>query len=139
MIGLVTATEPRKPAQGGAIRLHRAQKGEIAKALAKAIADARQAGRLPESSVVVSIAERLAVAADSAWRANNVGVFMSAVTKLSALVSKLGLDGLDLDAGGGDGGDGGGDEPAGGDPIERELAGILGSGPALRHSPNARA
>ena len=143
MIGLVTATEPRKPAQGGAIRLNRARKGEIAKALGTSVANARQAGTLPEGSVMVAIAERLAVVADSAWRADNVQVFMSAVTKLSALAAKLGLDDLQLDpsdAGGGDGGDGGGDEPEQrGDVLDRELAGILGSGPALRHSPNARA
>ena len=90
--------------------------------------------------MVVAIAERLAVVADAAWRVDNVQVFMSSVTKLSQLAVKLGLDDLSLlEPGGGEGVDGGGEACDAGDVIERELAGILGSGPALRESPNSRA
>ena len=133
----VTARKPQEPAQSGAIRLHRARKGPIATALAKSIEDARQADRIPDHSVVVAIAERLAVVADAAWRADNVGVFMSSTSKLTALVGRLGLE-LELvpePAGGGDGGD----DDGHGDAIDRELGAILGSGPALRDSPNSRA
>ena len=54
----MTAREPTKPAQSGAVRLHRARKGAIALALAKSIEEARQAGRIGDHSVVVAIAER---------------------------------------------------------------------------------
>lgn len=118
--------------------MNRARKGEIAKALDRSLEDARQAGRLPDHSVVVAIASRLAVVADSAWRADNVQTFMAATTKLTVLASRLGLD-LELDpVGGGDDGDGD-DDGHGRDPIDRELESILGSGPALRDSPNSRA
>lgn len=118
--------------RSGVIRLHGARKGEIGKALARSLAEARQAGTVPDSSVVGTLAERMAGVADAAWRADDFRTFMTASQKLLVLARALGLVNFSLPVGGGDD-DGDGDDDRG-DVIGRELAGIVGSGPALRNS-----
>lgn len=134
-------TSPRKPsARSGGIRLNGSPKGEIGKALERSLRDARRAGRLPSSpSVVEVLAKRIAGVADSAWRASEVGTFMTATAKLGPLVRSLGLVELAIPAGGGSDDDE--DDPAAGegDALDRELKEIIDAGPEVRHSKNARA
>lgn len=121
--------------RSGVIRLNGAHKGVIGKALARSLAEARQAGTVPDSSVVATLAERMAGVADAAWRADDFRTFMSASQKLLALSRALGLVNFSLPVGGADD-DGDGDD-AGGDVLDRELADIVGSGPALRNTKNS--
>lgn len=129
-------TSPRKPSPPKGVRLHGSPTGEIGKALARSLKEARRAGRLPSTlSVGEVLATRMAGVADSAWRASDVGVFMTAVSKLAPLVRQLGLSDLQLPAAGGD--DDGDDAGAEGDAIDRELSELVASGPTILHSKNA--
>jgi hypothetical protein len=129
----VTADAPNPP-KSGAIRLHGARKGEIGKALARSLAEARREGRVPGNSVVAVLAVRMAGVADAAWRASDHRAFMIAVAKLTPLLRSLRLDTSSIVLGGDDGDAGGSGE---GDPIDRELAELVGSGPEVRHHKDA--
>ena len=121
--------------RSGEIRLHGAPKGVIGKALAQSLSEARRAGTVPKSSVVATLAERMAGVADAAWRVSDFRTFMSASQKLLVLARALGLVNFSLPVGGADDDD----DPDGGrgDVVGRELAEIVGTGPALRNRKDA--